>query len=285
VFFFVLGGFAFGKGTVDHFPAFPGVGPLLSGGFASSLVFVIYAYSGWNAAAYMGGEIREPSRNIPLALVIGTSVVIILYLLLNLLFVYALPIGRMSGVIEVGAEAALALFGPAVGKFFSAMVMFCLLSMISAMVMTGPRIYYAMARDRIFFNSFGRVRGTSGTPAASILLQGAIAIAMVLTSTFDALLLYVGFTLSIFSMFTVVGMMRLRRRRPEAHRPYKTYGYPLTPLLFVLGNLWIIAFFIKENPVISLYGAGTIVSGIVVYLCFHRYYGTDRNKNQGGTLS
>jgi len=133
------------------------------------------------------------------------------------------------------------------------------------MIMTGPRIYYAMAKDGVFFNRFGKVSEKHRTPGFSILLQGGIAIVMVITSSFDKLLLYIGFTLSLFTMLTVLGLMVLRIKRPDLIWPYKTLGYPVTPILFILMNLWIIIFSIKGNPLVTLYGAVTIIAGILFY--------------------
>ena len=189
-----------------------------------------------------------------------------LYLLLNAVYIYALSPKEMSGVLEVGTESAARLFGGHTGKYFSGAIAIGLLSVLSAMIMTGPRVYYAMAKDDVFFKLFGRVNRIHRTPAWSIFLQAGIAIIMVVSASFDKLLLYIGFTLSLFAMLTVAGMMVLRVRKPDIRRAYKTFGYPVTPLLFISGNLWIIYFCIKSRPVASMLGVGTIVAGILIYL-------------------
>lgn len=262
---FVFAGFGFGKGSMDHFHWRSGLEFASPGSFAAALIFISFAYSGWNAAAYLGAEIKNPGKNIPRALFWGTLFVMVLYLFLNAVFIYALPSGEISGVIEVGAKSASALFGGRIEKAFSLAITFCILSVISAMVMAGPRVYYAMARDGLFFELFGRVTRAHGTPASSILLQAVIAMLMVITASFDKLLLYMGFTLSLFAMLSVIGMMVLRVKGLYLDRPYKTFGYPVTPILFILFNLWIILFCIKGNPVVSLYGAGTIAVGISAF--------------------
>lgn len=267
---FVVAGLGFGNGSMDHFCSERGFGPVFSGGFATSLIFISFAYSGWNAAAYLGAEIKNPGRNIPLSLFWGTFFVMVLYLLLNIVFIFALPVSEMSGVIEIGATSAFALFGGGIEKAFSAAITFCILSVISAMIMAGPRVYYAMARDDLFFECLGRVTKKHGVPAYSILLQAAIAILMVITSSFDKLLLYIGFTLSLFATLTVIGMMVLRSKGLHLASPYKTFGYPVTPILFILFNLWIILFCIKGNPMVFLYGAGTIGAGILGFFFFDR---------------
>jgi len=262
---FVFAGLCFGNGSVDHFYSGPGFEFGSSGGFATALIFISFAYSGWNAAAYLGAEIKNPARNIPLSLFWGTLFVMVVYLFLNTVFIYALPAKEMRGVMEVGAKAASALFGNGIEKVFSTAITFCILSVISAMVMAGPRVYYAMAKDGLFFERFGRVTRVHGTPAGSILLQAAIAALMVISSSFDKLLLYIGFTLSLFAMFTVLGLMVMKTKGLHPESPYKTFGYPVTPVLFILFNLWIIFFCIKGNPLVSLYGAGTIASGILLF--------------------
>ena len=271
---FILLGLLFGNGNMDNFSSGPVFPSLFTGKFASSLIYISFAYSGWNAAAYLGSEIKNPSRNIPLSLFWGTMVVMILYLLLNVLFIYALPVSEMSGVVEVGAKAATGLFGAKMGSLFSVAITICLLSVISAMIMTGPRVYYAMARDSVFPHWFGDVGASHATPGKAIFLQAIIAILMVITSSFDKLLMYIGFTLSIFAMLTVIGLIILRMKNPGLERPYKTFGYPFIPVLFILSNLWIIVSSIKDNPFVLLYGGGTIVAGILIYL----YYSLKTNR-------
>ena len=268
---FVVGGLCFGNGSVSNFSHGLDISSVFQDKFAISLIFVSFAYSGWNAAAYLGGEIERPNRNIPLALFTGTFFVMCLYLLLNVVYIYALPVKEMSGVLEVGTKSAISLFGGGMSKYFSGAIAIGLLSVLSAMIMAGPRVYYAMSRDGVFFGLFGKVNKARRTPAHSIFLQASIAIIMVITASFDKLLLYIGFTLSLFAMLTVAGMVRLRIRQPALTTSYRTPGYPLTPLLFILGNLWIIYFSIKSRPITSLFGLGTIGLGIVVYCYFaHR---------------
>ena len=266
---FIGAGFLVGNGSTGHISAAPSI-PWSSEKFAVALIFVSFAYSGWNAAAYLGAEILDPQRNIPISLFAGTAVVVILYVLLNLVYLYALPPEAMQGVLEIGAKSAASLFGSAMSRLFSSAVALGLLSVLSAMILTGPRIYYAMSRDKLFFRAFGRLDMNRNTPAASIFLQAGIAVVMVVSASFDSLLLYIGFTLSLFAMMTVIGLMRIRRRSSLPAGSYRTFAYPLTPLLFILGNLWIIFFSIKSRPVTALFGFGTIGLGVVAYLYFSR---------------
>ena len=270
IFVFAGAGIAFGHGSMGHFSSGLDTGSLFSSGFASSLVFISFSYSGWNAAAYLGAEIKNPARNLPLSLFWGTLSVMVFYLLLNVVFIYALPPSQMSGVLEVGAASAFALFGEGVERIFAGAITFCILSVISAMILAGPRVYYAMARDHLFFASFGQVTRRHGAPANAILLQAGIAIVMVVTSAFDKLLLYIGVTLSLFAMLTVIGMMVLRAKGLYLKSPYKTFGYPITPLFFILFNVWMIVFCIKENPMVSLYSGGTIACGVLVFFWFNQ---------------
>ncbi len=260
----IAAGAAFGNGSWNNFAAASGGESVFSGKFAVSLIYVSFAYSGWNASAYLGGEIKDPGRNLPLSIIYGTIFVIFLYTALNLLYIYALPAAAMAGVEEVGALAVKNLFGEGPGAILSIGIAFFLLSTLSAMIMTGPRVYYAMAHDRLFFKLIDGVDKAHHIPIYAILLQAGIAIALVLTSSFYMLLMYIGFMLSIFSALTVIGLMILRKKQPDAPRPYRTWGYPVTPLLFIAGNVWVIVFCVRGNPATLLWGGLTLAVGLLV---------------------
>ena len=187
---------------------------------------------------------------------------------MNVLYIYAVQPEEMYGVEEIGSAAATHLFGTAIGSLFAIVIAFCLLSAVSSMLMIGPRVYYAMARDQLFFKVFQNINRTHHVPSSAIALQGTIAIILVLTSTFYTLLIYVGFILAIFSSLTVVGMMLLRSKDPDRARPYKTWGYPLTPILFVIGNVWIVIFSIRDNLTAFVWGVITVAVGWIIYECF-----------------
>ncbi len=267
---FVLAAIWVGEGDTAHFASTATWKDLFSKRLAVSLIFVSFAYSGWNAAAYLGGEILSPQRNLPLALIAGTSIVMVLYMALNLVFLYALSPKAMAGTLDVGTRAAAALFNDGAARWLGGAIAIGLLSVLSAMIMTGPRVYFAMARDGIFFKRFGRLSRVHHTPAASIFLQAGIAIAMVLTATFDQLLIYIGFTLSLSALMTVAGLMILRRRQPRFRGTYQTGGYPITPLLFILGNAWIMFYTVIARPVASFMGLATIGLGLAAYKGFQR---------------
>lgn len=273
-----IGGLLFGNGDSSRLTGLFSAGTFSLNGsaFAVSLIFVSFAYSGWNAAAYLGGEIRQPERNLPLALLVGTVFVSLCYLLLNLVYLYALPVSTMQGMLEVGTEAANSLFGRQAGSIIGLAIALGLLSVLSAMIMAGPRVYYAMAKDGLFFRSFGQVNSKHHTPTLAIMFQATIAGIMILSATFDALLIYIGFTLSLAAMLTIIGLIKLRITRPDIPRPYRTWGFPFTPLFFVIGNLWIVIHSILSQPAVALYGFGTIAIGWVAFRFFARQTGTDQ---------
>jgi basic amino acid/polyamine antiporter, APA family len=263
----VVGGLAFGRGSFEHLAA--GTGSQQPGQLAVALVFVSFAYSGWNGAAYIAGELKDPGKNLPRALLGGTSIVVFLYLALNLVFFYAAPPKALSAGVEVGDIAARALFGPTVGSIVSLLIALALVSSVSAMIMAGPRVYMAMAEDGLFFRAFAR-RGAGGAPWASVVLQGAIALVLALTATFEQLLVYIGFTLSLFAALTVLAAFVLRRREPDAERPYRARGWPVTPILFLGLSLWMAVFSIKSRPVESLAGLATLAIGLGLYVARKR---------------
>ncbi len=253
-------------------------------GFAVGLIFVSFAYSGWNGAAYLAGEVRRPSRNLPLALGLGTAVVIVLYLALNAVFLLGTSPQQLSGVVEAGHVAAVAIFGEEAGTVLSSLIALALVSSVSAMVMVGPRVYEAMGEDYVALR-FLRLRPGGGGPAISIALQMAFALVMLLTLSFDSLLMYIGFTLSASAALTVAGVFVHRRRNPSVSRPYRTWGYPVTPAVFVVFACWMIVHSISQRPVEALLGAVTIAIGVLIYLSVRRRNPKRHPKKLGETAS
>jgi APA family basic amino acid/polyamine antiporter len=283
---FIVAALAVGDGDWSHLDTRAGgVGAhLFTNAFAIQLMFVSFAYSGWNAAAYIAGEIDQPRRNLPRALIAGTGVVMVLYILLNIVFLYAVspealatpPFGPDGppNVIEVGDKAARALFGGNAGDVISTLIALALISTVSAMIMAGPRVYAAMADDGALPPVLGR-RTKRGAPLFSVLLQGAIATAFVLIGELRELILYVGFTLWIFAALAVAAVFVLRVREPAATRPYRTFGYPVTPALFVALSVWVAYAQIVSNPLESVAVLATLVSGAAVYF---RYLSRTRER-------
>lgn len=228
-----------------------------SGEFALSLILVSYAYSGFNAAAYFQAEVIDAERQVPRALVLGTLLVTALYVALNWIFLRTTPITDLTGQLEVGAIAASRIFGPEGGRVMSAIISLLLVSTISAMTLAGPRVIEAMAEDLPPMRPLAE-RTSTGAPARAVLLQGALALGFVLTNSFEGVLTYAGFTLTLFSLLAVGGVMLLRRREPDLPRPYRTWGYPWTPLFFVAFSFWTVVVVVRDRPMQAVGGAVTL---------------------------
>ncbi len=238
---------------------------MLSPAFATGLIFVFFAYCGWNGATYIINEVKRPRKIIPLALLFGTALVMLLYLLLNLVFLRAVPLSELSGTVEVGHLAATRLFGVTAGKLISSLIAIVLVSTVSAMIMTGPRVYHTIGQDFPLFKKLSS-ESARGTPLIAICLQAIISIVIVFTATFDMLLNYIGFTLSLSTGLTVAGVIVLRNREPDLKRPYRTWGYPVTPILFIMLSLWMVMHNLIIRPFESIIGIMTIVIGIIIYI-------------------
>jgi len=263
---FIAGGLFFGDASYLTTGAERTVGSIGSPGFAIGLIFVAFAYSGWNGAAYIAGEVRNPQKSLPRSLALGTGLVTVLYLGLNAVFLAAAPQGELAGQIDVGTVAAVSLFGEAAGRMLSGVISLLLVSSVSAMIMAGPRVYQAIGEDYEVFK-FLSARTEKSGPIYAIALQAAVAVVMLLTSSFDQLLTYIGFTLSISAGLTVFGLFIVRRRRSEDEDvPYRCWGYPITPILFIALSCWMVVFTIVAAGVVALAGVATIVAGLVVYL-------------------
>ncbi len=230
-----------------------GAAPLSA--FGVSLVWISFSYSGWNAAVYIGGEVRDPERNLPRALLLGTALVTLLYLALNAVFVFAAPIEQLAGRLEIGRIAGEHLGGPALANAVGALVALTLISSVSSMVMAGPRVYARMAADGYLPRW---LRTEQGPPRAAVYFQGAIALVLLWTATYESLLTYIGFTLGLSTAATVLGLVRLRRRE-GAGLPVP--GWPWVPALFLLSVLGTTLFSIARRPVESLLGVATIGIG------------------------
>lgn len=260
------GGFLYGdlSGAIASGPQ-PISEAIFSPAFAVGLIFISFAYSGWNGAAYIAGEVRRPAWTLPIALSVGTVIVVALYLGLNLTFLAAAPAEELAGVVEVGHVAAVHLFGESAGRALSAVIALALVSSVSAMIMAGPRVYQAMGEDfrRLRFLSS---RTAGGGPAAAVTLQAVVSAVLVVTMTFETLLTYIGFTLSLCTGLTAVGVLVLRRREPELKRPYRVWGYPVTPILFVALSAWMAGHTLIQRPFAAVTGFATLALGVVVYL-------------------
>lgn len=264
----IAGAFTIGQGDWGHLMTMPdhpkgGVGPLVV-----SFIFVTYAYSGWNAAGYIAGEIKNPVRAIPRTMIGGTLVVGALYVTLNLVYFYALPIQVLASppLMPVAEKVAVEMFGPASAQFVTLMLCISLAGAVSAMTWTGPRIYYAMARDGFLPSVFSDTHQTSHAPIRSIVLQSLWVTVLVLSGTFEQLIIYSGIIIIAFSALTVGAVIILRRKHPQLARPYRVPFYPILPMLYMLVAGVILFFLSTEKPGETLWAFLTLVAGIPFYL-------------------
>ncbi len=242
---------------------------VFSAPFAVSLVYVSYAYSGWNAATYVAGEIRKPQRNLPSALLLGTALVTVLYVLLNLTFLRTAPAAEMKGALEVAHISSSHIFGAAGARIMSLVLCAALLGSVSGMTLAGPRIPFVMAEDYPVFRAL-LSRNRRGSPFVAVAVQSAIALVLVLSGTFEAILTYIGFALSLCTCLTVAGIFVVRARETDRPASYRCWGYPATPILFLALNLWMMVFILWQRPLASILGLLTISTGIPLFLCLRR---------------
>jgi APA family basic amino acid/polyamine antiporter len=266
--FVAIGLFA-GRGTAAHFASPAAIAPV---SFLLALVPVMFSYSGWNAAAYVAEEVRDPARNVPLALSIGTVSVVVLYVALNILYVYAMPVRELAAVpgsrlMDTVAER---LFGFVAGDVLALFTIVSLAASISAMVIAGPRVYFAMARDGLFAPAAGAVHRRFHTPAAAIVAQGIWSGVLVLSGTLSQLVSYTGFAVVLFSAVAVLALFVLRRRYPDAPRPFRALGYPWAPAVFVGASAVIVGNEIWRNGPTAAAGLAVIAAGVPAYFLVRR---------------
>jgi APA family basic amino acid/polyamine antiporter len=265
-------GFGFMAGTGSPSNLTQSAGPVTFNGWLFAFIPVMFTYSGWNAAAYMAEEIRDPGRNLPRSLLMGTVAVIAVYVLLNALYLYVIPISELMtlggrSVLDVVGDR---LLGERAGDIMAVVAIISLAAGINAWTFAGPRVYFAMARDNAFFKSAARVHPKYKTPAASIIAQAALTIVLILTGSLDAIANYVAFAITLFAGTAVAAIFVLRAREPNAPRPFRALGYPWTPGLFVLVSAAIVLNAFYSDPRVSLTGTAIILAGIPLYYFFTR---------------
>jgi APA family basic amino acid/polyamine antiporter len=262
----IVGGAAFGRGEIGNFSS--NSAQLFSFGnvLGPAMIAVLFTYSGWFAAAYVGSEVKRPERNVPLALVVGTILVTVLYTGVNAAYLYALPLEEMRGATDVAQIAATRLFSSKVAVFVSMAVLLAIGSCINGTVITGSRVCYAMAEDGIFWTRLGKVHPRFNTPHMAILAQAVLAIGFVLIGSFGKLLEYVVFAMLLSSMATGIAHLVLRMRHPELPRPYRTIGYPVIPIVFVGTYAWIAVSIAVHSPGASALGLGLALTAIPFYV-------------------
>jgi len=262
--FIFIGLFYDDKQSISFIPSSEDLGVLFSPEFAVNLVWVSYAYAGWNSSIYVVGEIINPNKNIFRSILIGTLIVTALYVLLNYVFLLISPINALSGKIEIGYISSTNLFGTSTAKIVSMLIGLLLLSTVSSYVYVGPRIIQAIGKDYEKLNFLSKVN-KQDVPLNAFALQLFISLIFIVSSTFEEVLLYTGIILIITTSITVCSLIYLRIIEPELKRPYKVWGYPFTPIIFIILNTWILFYTIKLQPFESLVGVCLIVISLGLY--------------------
>lgn len=239
-------------------------------GFGVALVAVSFAFDGWNNVNFVAGEIRNPQRNLPRALILGSLTITGLYALINIVYLYALPIPEMSGVMRIAEKATGSLFGTSTSAVISAMVLVSVFGALNGSILVGPRIYYAMSRDGLFFKKAAVVHPRFRTPGFSILIQAIWASILALAGSFEQIFTFSMFMAIVFWIAATAAVFTLRRKRPALNRPYKTWGYPVVPALFILASAGILLNTLLESPVEALAGIALTGLGVPVYFAWRR---------------
>ena len=268
----LVAGFGSGNGDFSNFsdgdkapsglPGFKTIG--------LSLMWIMFAYSGWNASTYLGAEIKNPSRTLPRSLILGTGIVVVLYLAINILYVYSIKPDEMKDVISVGGLAMGNLFGKPAEVLVSLLIAFALFSSLSAFIIIGPRVYYSMAKDGLFFKAAAKIHEKFNVPSNSILLQCLIAVILAFSGTFEQVLTYMGFALGIFPIMTVIGVWKLRKQNPDAVR---LPGFPYTQIIYIASGVLILLLSFLERPVESSVALLTVAVGVPAYYLFRKTNG------------
>lgn len=262
---FIIAGFTLGdRQAISFAPSSVDVTYIGAAPFAISLVFVMYSYSGWNAATYIVGELREPSRNLPRALFVGTGIVIALYVLLNAVFLITTPAKELAGQIDVAIISGKHVFGEFGGRIVGALICLGLVSSISAMTWIGPRVTMTMGEDMPLLRLFSR-KSKQGVPTYAILFQLLVANLLLLTQSFEAVLDFIQFSLAFCSFFAVLGLIKMRISHPNLARPYRAWGYPVTPIIFLSVTLFMMYYLIVNRPLQSLAGVAMMSAGLIIF--------------------
>jgi basic amino acid/polyamine antiporter, APA family len=263
-------------GTTTFLPGENSFNQLTSASFAASLIYVTYAYSGWNAAAYVSAELDNVNKTLPRALLIGTGLVLAMYTLLNYVFLKSTPVEQLQGQIEIGHISASSIFGAKAGYYMSFAIAILLISTISAMILAGPRVMQSMGQHYKSL-SFFATTNKNGIPFIAILFQSFLSIVLVIFSSFESLINYVGFTLNLFTLLTVFGIFILRYKFKNIERPFKSPLFPIPAILFISIIFWILFNMMKEKPLESLLGLATVTAGLVFYFTTTKFKKQNEN--------
>ncbi len=233
----------------------------------TSLIFVMFCFAGWNAAAYVASEMENPQRDLPRALLLGTTTVLLLYLGLNAVYFYGADVDELAGQVEVGLVASRTLFGPSGVSMVTVVLCASILASASAMTLVGPRVYYALGKDFPAFAFLSRTRST-GAPAIALIIQGVVTSVIILSGRVDQIQQFSGFTLSLFASLAVSCVIVLRVRSPELERPFKAWGYPVSPILFLAVSGWMMFWAFRGRPVESTLSLLTVLVGGLLFAIF-----------------
>ena len=261
-----FGNFSDGQKTLSGLSGFKTIG--------LSLMWIMFAYSGWNASTYLGAEIKNPSKTLPRSLILGTGIVVLLYLAINVLYVYSIKPDEMKDVISVGGLAMRNLFGIPAEILVSLLIAFALFSSLSAFIIIGPRVYYSMAKDGLFFKSAASIHKKFNVPSNSILFQCLIAVILAFSGTFEQVLTYMGFALGIFPVMAVIGVWKVRKQYPDA---FRLKGFPFTQIIYIASGVLILLLAFLERPVESSVAILTVAVGVPAYYIFKRKNGITKN--------
>lgn len=276
---FVALGLTIGMGSYANLTASHTV-PAPATGWLLALIPVMFSYSGWNAAAYVAEEIRNPGRNLPIALALGTGAVVLLYFGLNALYLYALPPPELAGLLTQNVRltdvVADRLFGNVAGTLLALLTIVSIAASISAMVLAGPRVYYAMARDGVFPAGVARVHTRFRTPAIAIAVQAVWSSFLILASDLATLVNYTGFAVMLFAGVAVMAVFVLRWKEPNAPRPFSTWGYPLAPAVFVIASLSMVGYSLYQNQFNEVKGLAIILVGLPIYFVLRAALGRQK---------
>ncbi len=265
--------FIFAKGSTANFLSSESAAPVTGGvlgSFGIALVSALWAYKGWETSTYCAGEIKDPQKKLPLGLFIGSLSVIFLYILANLAYLYVFPASRMAGSSRIAADVMQTAVGPVGASAVAIIILLSMTGTANGHLLTAPRVFYAMAKDGLFFKSIAKVHPKYRTPYVSIIVLATWAAVLSLSGTFEQLYSYVIFGFWIFMGLTVAGVIVLRRKRPDLPRPYKTWGYPVTPILFILSSVFLTVNSLLRAFWNSFIGLALIALGIPVYLVWSR---------------
>ena len=265
----IVAGFVLAGGSAANLqPAWPTGQGHLVGAFGVAMVAVLWAYDGWIETTYVGSEVKNPERNLPRAIIYSALICMALYVLVTLSFTYVLGPDRVAGSRLVASDAAMVTMGALGAGLVAAGILVSTLGANNGIVLTAARVPYAMARDGLMFRFIGEVHPRWLTPANSLLVQAVISIALTLTGKYDWLYTYVVFAEFVFYALMCGAVLRLRSRRPDMPRPYRAWGYPVTPVLFIGFSIWLVANTIREDPIDSAVAAGLILVGLPLYFYF-----------------